>query len=293
MREGMENDDKYRMVEDEFLTTAQRFTVHLHAAEYKRLEKMARARNAETISSISRPVTQKMPDHTKRKVEGLARSKTQQSTIQTLLGNKTEAMQDSEESSDGEGLAYFNTTLRGLMDSPRREAASLSKLPCGAATRAAAGFQKPAAHSTQSQGQVTESPKHNSTIRLSIAPKSHMDSSTESSDLDDDLDAPVPVTRHASLNKRPIPTGSSRSTSLALTTQPKSSSTHKQASPHPPSDEHQNPSTHSHVAPQSGQAPSTEAASRVRRRLWQTRLEDNKAKENKDKTDLDVIPTFL
>ena len=177
----MGKDDKYRMVEDEFLATAQDFTVHLHAAEYRRQEKMARARNAETINSISRPVTQKMSDHTKRKLEGVDRTKTRQNAIQTLLGNKIEATEDPEESSDGEGLAYFNTTLRGLMDSPRREAASLARLPCGVATRAAAGFQKPAAHRHRDFSQAVESPRPKSSRGLDLSPKPKQDSPTESS----------------------------------------------------------------------------------------------------------------
>ncbi len=36
MIDGLEDDDKYRMVEDEFVATAGTFTAHLHAAEYQR-----------------------------------------------------------------------------------------------------------------------------------------------------------------------------------------------------------------------------------------------------------------
>lgn len=49
-------DDKYRMVEDELLRVAQRFTTHLHRAEYTRLKEMTRSRNARTIREIERPV---------------------------------------------------------------------------------------------------------------------------------------------------------------------------------------------------------------------------------------------
>jgi hypothetical protein len=299
MREGMDHDDKYRMVEDEFLAVAQRFTVHLHAAEYKRQEKMAKARNAETISSISRPVTGKMPDSTKRKVESIARSKVQQNTIQRLLGEKPEAVEDPYDSSDGEGLAYFKTTLRGLMDSPGMKAESLSKLPYGVATRAAAGFQKPAAQLKQQLSVAPESPTPKSSLQLGQSSKSNGDSSTDSSDIDDDLDAPVPSSKFAALDKAFIPTSSSHSSSLPHILQPPSL-----ASPQKPTAS--KPSVHvaksslgnSTVAEGSTQASSidstTDAPTRDRRRLMQARRRDvTHDKDDQDKKKLDVIPTFL
>ncbi|KOS18251.1 hypothetical protein ESCO_002975 [Escovopsis weberi] len=53
---GALDDDRYRMVEDEFLAVAQRFTAHLHRAEYERLKALARRRHAATLSEIERPV---------------------------------------------------------------------------------------------------------------------------------------------------------------------------------------------------------------------------------------------
>lgn len=44
MNSGLERDDGWRMVEDEFLETAQSFTRHLHHAEYKRVVKEAHER---------------------------------------------------------------------------------------------------------------------------------------------------------------------------------------------------------------------------------------------------------
>ena len=295
MREGMGNDDKYRMVEDEFLAIAKDFTVHLHAAEYKRQEKTARARNAETINSISRPVTQKMSDNTRRKVQGVDRSKTQQNAIHMLLGNKTETAEDPE-SSDGEGLAYFNTTLRGLMDSPRREAASLGRLPCEVATRAAAGFQKPAAHRNQDFSQAAESPRPKSSLGLGLSPRSKQDSATESSDFQDDLDVSVPAARYVSRDNRPVSTSSSLSSSLPHITQRKSVAAHKPAFTQLRSDEGNNVSISNTMPPESDLASPDQAESRVRRRLLQARVdrqEVEKEKEDRDKKDLDLIPTFL
>lgn len=96
MHEGIINDDKYPMVEDEFLAPAYHFTVHLCATEYKRQEKMVRVVNAEAIDSISRPVMGSMSDHTRRKVEVIARSKVQQNSIRNLLENERTATEDFE-----------------------------------------------------------------------------------------------------------------------------------------------------------------------------------------------------
>lgn len=294
MHEGMEHDDKYRIVEDEFLAVAQRFTVHLHAAEYKRQEKLAKARNAETINSISRPVTGKMPDHTKRKVEGIARSKTQQNTIQRLLGKKTVAGEDPYDSSDGEGLAYSKTTLRGLMDRPQRKAVSLSKLPPGGATRAAAGFQKPAAQLRQDQSQAHESLKSTSSLQLGQPAEPNLDSSTDSSDLDDDLDALVPVSR-ASLDKRPLSSSNSRSSLPSHATEPsRSVNIPERAAPNSSSYADKSSLGTGRVTAGSVQTSSNDAVSRVRQRLMHARLQDVKQeKGDQDKRKLDLIPTFL
>jgi hypothetical protein len=52
MIDGVENDDGWMMVEDELLTTARRFTAHLHHAEYQRLKRLARSR---PLDALSRP----------------------------------------------------------------------------------------------------------------------------------------------------------------------------------------------------------------------------------------------
>lgn len=292
MHEGIAHDDKYRMVEDEFLATAQNFTVHLHAAEYKKQEKMARARNAETINSISRPVTGEMSESTKRKLDGIARSKTQHDAVQSLLGKKTRSEQDLEDSSDGEELAYFNTTLRGLMDSPRRKEVPLSKLPYTAATRAAAGFQKPASLHKQDLSQAPESPRLKRYIKAGQPP-----SSTEPSDLDDDLDAPVPVSKFPSLKKRPEPNTSSNSVALPRIDQPRPRPSNEQnsASRKLPPGGDKNPLTDNNVPPQATQATSNDTESRAaRRRLIRARLEETKKEDkDEDKKDLNLIPTFL
>jgi len=51
------DDDKWIMVEDEFLSTAQLFTKSLHKQEYQRLQEEANSKNASQIRHIQRPVT--------------------------------------------------------------------------------------------------------------------------------------------------------------------------------------------------------------------------------------------
>ncbi|PBP25630.1 hypothetical protein BUE80_DR003488 [Diplocarpon rosae] len=190
MYEGKDKDDRYRMVEDEFLAVAHQYTVHLHTAEYKRQQKAVKSQNADTINSISRPVTGKMTDHNKRKAEAAALTKRQINIIESLNGNKLGASSDE---SDEEGLPYIGTTLHGLMDSPRKKAASLAKLGTKATTRAAAGFLAPAVQSRSSFLRSPQ-PKH--------APaQMQNDGSSETEEDDDDLDAPIAAPNLAGVNQ--------------------------------------------------------------------------------------------
>ena len=56
MRPGLDADDIYIMVEDEFHAIAQSYTQHLHHAEYKRLKEIVKAKHAGSIEKILRPV---------------------------------------------------------------------------------------------------------------------------------------------------------------------------------------------------------------------------------------------
>lgn len=280
MDEGLEHDDRYRIVEDELLSVAQRWTVHLHAAEYKRQQKMAKSRNAETISSISRPITGRMPDHTRRKVESIDRSKTQRSAVEGLIG--------SDDSDDG--LPYVGTTLHGLMDSPRGKSASLSKVGSfKTGTRAAAGFQKPASQSKLSQRVASDSPLSKNI--LSRQASKHPDGmSTESSDEDDDLDAPIPALKLEKVDRvratKPTVLSNSRSitssSSILGQGRPEIAATLEKFPPRPSSTDIEPPRTLS------------DGGGRVARRLERARLERaSQQEEEQKKNHLDVIPTFL
>lgn len=72
MRPGWDNDDAWRMVTDEFMSTAQLFTAHLAHAEYRRQKTMARKREAALggADAIARPVVGQLSKDGQRKKQG-------------------------------------------------------------------------------------------------------------------------------------------------------------------------------------------------------------------------------
>ncbi|KAM0326786.1 hypothetical protein ACHAQA_006660 [Verticillium albo-atrum] len=123
---GPQNDDLYRMVEDEFLVVAGKFTAHLHAAEYNRLKTQARSQNADTIANISRPVVGSLTELARRRQEDLLRRKRQR---QALKDAKADAGGDNIETEEEEVEALWRgSSLRGLMDSPRKTEVKIAAL---------------------------------------------------------------------------------------------------------------------------------------------------------------------
>lgn len=135
---GIQHDDRWRMVEDEFVAIAHKFTAHLHAAEYERLKEQAKDQNADAIRSLSRPVTGPMTDRVKRRQAVLSLHKSQSSSIKRARAR----VQDADEE-DGDELPWAGTNLEGLMDSPRKKRTSLAKVVTASSdTRAAALLRK-------------------------------------------------------------------------------------------------------------------------------------------------------
>lgn len=101
MREGYSADDVYMMVEDEFLSTAQLYTSHLHHAEYQRLKKLAKQRETEDVPR---------PANVMAGFGLLYRTKP--------LASKGKGIKRS----DSEDEPWVgNPALAGLMDSPRKQ----------------------------------------------------------------------------------------------------------------------------------------------------------------------------
>ncbi|KND93212.1 hypothetical protein TOPH_02214 [Tolypocladium ophioglossoides CBS 100239] len=122
-------DDRYRMVEDEFLHTAQRFTTHLHRAEYNRLKARAESQNAAAIRAIARPVVGLLTASARVRHEAARRAAKQRTVLQAADGG------------GGDPEPWIGTSLQGLMERPRNETRSItSYTPAHSTTRAAAGY---------------------------------------------------------------------------------------------------------------------------------------------------------
>ncbi|CVK89334.1 hypothetical protein FPRO06_03918 [Fusarium proliferatum] len=128
MRPGLDHDDRYRIVEDEFVNMAHQFTLHIHTSEYNRLKNLAKHQNADTIREIERPVIGAPTLLTRHRQEDVRRKAKQRK----LLGTDANEKKDS---------PYVGSSLQGLMESPRKEHKWISiGLADTAATRASAGF---------------------------------------------------------------------------------------------------------------------------------------------------------
>ncbi len=331
MVEGFDYDDKYRMVEDEFFSVAQKFTVHLHVAEYKRQQKMAKSRNAETINSISRPVTGKMPEQTKRKLDSIHRTKKQNSALEGLIGKKGKSGDMSDESDD-EKLPYVGTTLHGLMDSPRRKAVSLSRLgKIPSSTRSAAGFKNPSTFKSPQKSQKFQSSALSLSPRSKKAPAAKQlsqpkdDSTTDTSTDDDDLNVrPIlaPKLKALEKNSESSPAGLSKIHQIKPERRYRKAASSPTMSSKPPRIKLESLSPKSEPkklesAPNHAQTSSRDSkrvkksspkSSRVKfedidefqpivprsSRLERTRLKkETEEKEQKTKIKVDIIPTFM
>ncbi|TEA17353.1 hypothetical protein C8034_v000463 [Colletotrichum sidae] len=129
MIDGLDNDDKYRMVEDEFFTVAGHFTAHLHAAEYQRLTARTRSHNAETIRNISRPVVGSLTELARRRQEEVLRKKKQREAIR----RSKKDVDNDDASGDETAMPWQGTSLQGLMSSPQKPKVPLMTLTKGEA----------------------------------------------------------------------------------------------------------------------------------------------------------------
>jgi len=286
MEEGLDRDDRFRMVEDEFLDVAKQFTQHLHAAEYQRMKNAAKSQNAAVINSISRPITVRMPDETRRKVESVARAKKQAAAVQGLLWKQGQGS-GSDENSDGNGSAWLGTALHGLMESPRKSAASLSKIVTTISTRVAVGFDKPRSQKSFKHSLSSSPGLESFEVNHEKAKPRKRDPSESSSDgNDDDLDAPI--------RSRFRPT-SNRSTKFTVTP---SSYLIQQNPENIPSRTMESSVTASSLKATDDDIDDTSSRAsvnvreRIAKRLEQGRLRRVK-EEQEARKKLEIIPTFL
>lgn len=133
MHAGFHADDIWMMVEDEFLTTAQKFTQHIHRAEYDRLRRLARSRGDRTLRSIERGTDGKTAPSTslKMKLEADGRAKKIKDEMSRAMGDESEE----------EDAYMMDANLAGLMGGSQalgRDLRGMAKAQSN--TRAAAGF---------------------------------------------------------------------------------------------------------------------------------------------------------
>ncbi|KAF1348962.1 hypothetical protein BDV97DRAFT_354726 [Delphinella strobiligena] len=139
MREGWAEDDIWMMVEDEFYSTAQSYTQHLHHAEYKRLKEIAKNREHEIKTRPTDNGRSTMSVDGKMALKVAAQEK----NVKTALKNMGADPNKEDEDTDKDD-PWIGTQLAGLMDSPRKATRlRASRLGAGRSeTKAAKGFQR-------------------------------------------------------------------------------------------------------------------------------------------------------
>lgn len=196
MIEGYDNDDIYMMVEDEFLTTAHTFTMHLHQEEYERRKKQAKTRNAHALGGPARPVDPKarMIAETKMNIEAQNAAKRHKAALDGMTDGVQRPRVDSEEDEDiGEGTdddrdddPWVGTQLHTLMTSPRVSRSLIGLQGVKSNTRAALGYGNPSAKRKTSP---TPAPKFSVGARQPFQQPIDVEDTTSGDD-DDDLGAP-------------------------------------------------------------------------------------------------------
>lgn len=140
MVDGFDDDDQWRMVEDEFCAVAGHFTAHLHAAQYRRLKEEAKKQDPNTIPNISRPVIAPPTSHVKRRQTALALAAAQRKGVKAALSR----INDEETEDEDEEIPWKDTHLAGLMNSPRKKVQPLPRMTSivGGSRAAALGIHR-------------------------------------------------------------------------------------------------------------------------------------------------------
>lgn len=133
MRPGYSADDAYKLVEDEFLSTAQSFTRHLRKQEYHRLQVLARERLARgQVEERARPVNGDLAPESSR-IEATKRAQV------AKINGALERVKPSAGEDDDDGDPWLEDPhLADLMVSPRKPARVLRALRLAKSTSKAA-----------------------------------------------------------------------------------------------------------------------------------------------------------
>lgn len=200
MQDGLDGDDIYIMVEDEFHAVAKMFTQHLHHAEYVRLKNLAKSRTASTMSTISRPIDSitAMRNETKRKKEADIRDVRTNAAVQKIKSGANRPASDESglSDADADNVNWTGTALQDLMTvSPTKNQISLTGLHgVKSSTRAAAGYSK--AENKPSQPMVKAIDLGPKSIKPTLSKPTLTEKSTLDESTTDDLDAPAAKSQH-------------------------------------------------------------------------------------------------
>jgi hypothetical protein len=144
MKDGLDADDIWVMVEDEFLATAKLYTQHLHHAEYQRLKKLARSQNASTIQSISRPVDNRtvLSMESKKKMEATVRRQQGNIAITNILGRGNLGGRNDPDSEGEDDPWMKDPRLAGLMTHRENSTQLAAITGVKSKTRASEGYSQ-------------------------------------------------------------------------------------------------------------------------------------------------------
>ncbi|EEH41991.2 hypothetical protein PAAG_03912 [Paracoccidioides lutzii Pb01] len=195
MKEGLESDNQYIMVEDEFLATAQTFTRHLHHAEYVRRKKEAKIKNANALKDLARSAGLKgtLSADIRKNMESEENAAQHNAALEEFkrvagrppVDSEVEDGVGSEEDSDDD--PWVGTSLQNLMNQKKHQ--SLVGLQgIRSASRAALGFSKTPARSPWERPKSDEYVKDPVSNRGTEVNPHLIDDETSTCD-DDDLDA--------------------------------------------------------------------------------------------------------
>lgn len=181
---GLQDDDRWRMVEDEFVATAHRFTAHLHAAEYHRLREVAKQQKNDSPRFQSHQITSSMTDDVKRRQLAKNLAVSQFDGIKRAFSRVKDADED-----DLDETPWAGTHLHDLMESPQKKPITMNRMATVAVgTRAAA--------LSRSQGRQREQIQSARSIPANRPPETRQQQVSSTADL--------PVLATGNENARPI-----------------------------------------------------------------------------------------
>lgn len=131
MNDGLDGDDRWIMVEDEFMSTAKEYTRHLHQAEYDRLRQLAKKRNTSAIYSITSTAHPGASKETRVRKKAAALDKAQMQLLGSSAG-------DSDDDDDPWAANPHLASLVSRVQQPSAKLSQMAGITCN--TRASLGF---------------------------------------------------------------------------------------------------------------------------------------------------------